>query len=73
MIEVILDSKTTIEEVHGFQGRASFSKVIFSSDIPIEPYTTAYCVYSKETKTTEFKPWADISAAELRDLFMQFC
>jgi hypothetical protein len=44
-----------------------------SLDLEIERYTSAYCVYNKETKTTELKPWATVSAAELRELFMQLC
>lgn len=38
MIEVLVESQIAIDKVHGFAGRSTCSKVIFSSDTELEPY-----------------------------------
>jgi hypothetical protein len=38
VIEVLVESQIAIDKVHGFAGRSTCSKVIFSSDTELEPY-----------------------------------
>lgn len=52
---------------------SSKSAFLLSLELEIERYTTAYGVYNKDLKKVEFGPWADVTADELRELFMQLC